>query len=82
MSYTNTNIDLDQYETLNLNQETPTSSMHIMPINSEIKAMDTTPSVGTSESLYQRACDLPNVEDKLNSKCNNTPSKPTAYFFE
>lgn len=36
--------------------------------------MNTTPSEIITESLRQRTCNLPNVEGKLNSKCNDTPS--------
>ena len=78
--YTSTNIDLDQYEPFDLNKDIPASPVYITPTNLETKDMDTTPSEVTTESLRQRACNLPNVEGKLNSKRNDTPNKPIADF--
>jgi hypothetical protein len=76
--YTGTNIDLDQYEPFDLNKDIPASPVHETPTNPETEGIDTTPSEVTAESSRQRACNLPNVEGKLNSKRNNTPSKPIA----
>jgi hypothetical protein len=76
--YTSTNIDLDQYELFDLNKDILVIPMHITPTNSETEAMDTTPSEVTVEFLRQRASNLPNVEGKLNSQYNDTPSKNIA----
>ena len=48
MLYISSNIDLDQYDIVDLNQEISTSPMHMTPINSGEKVMDTTLSMITA----------------------------------
>lgn len=76
--YTSINIDLDPYETLNSTQEILTSPVLMTPTNREVKVINTTPSVVTAEFSWRRAYKLSNMEGKLNSKCNDTSSKPIA----
>ena len=76
--YTGTNIDLDEYEPFDLNTEIPVSPVHTTPTNLEAEGMDTTPSEEIADSSRQRACNLPNVEGKLNSKRHEIQSKPIA----
>ena len=54
-----THIDLDQYESFNLNKDIPISPVHIIPINPKTNGMDTTPSEITRESLWQQAYNYP-----------------------
>ena len=76
--YMSTNIDLNWYERFDLNKDILASPVHITPTNPETEDMHTTPFEVTAESLRQRACNLPNVEGKLNFKRNDTPNKPIA----
>ena len=82
MLCTSINIDLDQYETLELNQEKPTSPMHMTLTNPKVEVIDTTPSMSTTRFPWKRVCKLFNAEDQLNSKINNTPSKPIEDYFD
>jgi hypothetical protein len=74
--YTSINIDLDQYEPFDLNKDNHISPLHITLTNPEIKGINTTHSMITAKSLHQQACNLQNVEGKLNFKHNDIPRKP------
>lgn len=70
--YACTNSDLDQYETLDLNQKIPTSLVHMTPTNPKVEVSDSTPYAITAKSPQKTTCKLSNVKGKLNFKHNDT----------
>lgn len=73
--YTNTNIDLDQHESFDLNNDIHISLVHIIQTYPKVDCIDTTHFMVTVGCLRQWACNLSNVEGTLNSKRNDTPGK-------